>query len=114
MVFAELETHLTDLVGLPIDRIDVGGQPYTVIRNLRIPNGSHEGETCEVAILRSDENPWLPEAKLHVRPHLTPMGHNSSQPSPLGADWQYLSRRYDPPPTPREFYAHILTVVGER
>ena len=112
MVFAELEAHLNE-IGQPIEHLVVGGQSYLVIKDVRIPAGSHAGERCEVSIRRTSENPWLPEAKIHVRPHLTPMGQNASQNSELGADWQYLSRRFDPPPTPRSFWAHILTVLAE-
>jgi hypothetical protein len=41
------------------------------------------------------------------------MGEHASQASPIGSDWQYLSRRFDHVPTPRGFYAHMLTVVGQ-
>lgn len=113
MVFDDLETHLRT-IGLATDTLECGGQAYLVIKGVRVPQGgSHAGEDCEVALLRSRDNPWLPEAKLHVRPHLTPMGQNASQPSPLGGAWQYLSRRFDKAPTPRTFYAHILTALSE-
>ena len=112
MVFAELEAYLTE-IGQPTEHLLVGGQSYLVIKDVRIPGGSHADERCEVSIQRTAENPWLPEAKIHVRPHLTAMGQNASQNSELGADWQYLSRRFDPPPTPKTFWAHVLTVVAE-
>jgi hypothetical protein len=112
MVFADLETHLAD-IRLSTDTISVGGQSFLVIKDVRIPGGSHVNQLCEVALRRSTDNPWLPEAQIHVRPHLTPMGQNSSQASPLGTDWQYLSRRFDRPPTPRSFYAHILSALAE-
>jgi hypothetical protein len=112
MVFAELEAHLAD-IGLSTGTLDAGGQPFLVIESVRIPGGSHAGELCEVALRKSQDNPWLPEAQIHVRPHLTPMGQNSSQASPLGPDWQYLSRRFDRPPTPRSFFAHILSALAE-
>jgi hypothetical protein len=112
MIFTDLEAHLQQ-IGLSTGELTASGQSFMVIKDVPINRGSHEGQHCEVALLRSNDNPWLPEAKLHVRPHLTPMGQNFSQPSPLGADWQYLSRRFDRPPTPRSFYAHILKVLGE-
>lgn len=113
MIFADLESHVVD-IGLSTETVAVGGQSYLVIKGVLIPEGgSHGGEKCEIALLRSADNPWLPEAKIHVRPHLTPMGQNSSQPSPVGSEWQYLSRRFDKPPTPKTFYAHILTTLSE-
>jgi hypothetical protein len=112
MVFADLEAHLA-AIGQPTEHLVLGGQSYLVIKGLRIPGGSHADTRCDVAIRRTSDNPWLPEAKVHVRPHLTPMGQNASQTSELGTEWQYLSRRFDPPPTPKTFFAHILTVLGE-
>lgn len=112
MVFADLEAHLAD-IGLSVDQLTVGGQFFAVIRDLEVCPGSHSGITCDVAVLGSDANPWVPQAALHVRPYLVPMGERNSQNSPLGPEWQYLSRRFDAVPTPRGFYAHILTVLGE-
>ncbi len=113
MVFADLEAHLAK-IGQSTETLELGGRSYLVIKGVRISDGgSHAGKECSVALLRSQDNPWLPEAKLHVRPHLTPMGQRASQASELGPDWQYLSRRFDKPPTPRTFYAHVLTVLSE-
>lgn len=112
MVFTELEEHVSKL-GLSVDHVSAGGQSFAVIRDLKIQTGSHAGETCDVGILRSDANPWLPQAAIHVHPHLVTMGQRNSQASPLGAEWQYLSRRFDQVPTPKTFFAHILTVLGE-
>src|SRR5487761_50701 len=114
MTFDELEQHVGQIDGLSIESLVVGNQTYLVIKNVRIPGGNRGGQLCEVALLRSIDNPWLPEPKIHVRPHLVPMGQMNSQASPVGPEWQYLSRRYDRhPPTARSFYAHILTVLGE-
>lgn len=41
------------------------------------------------------------------------MGTAASQASPLGPEWQYLSRRYDRVPNAKAFLAHVLTVLGE-
>lgn len=112
MIFADLEAYISDL-GLPTGELMVDGQSYLVIKEVKIPKGSHEGQLCEVAVKRTSDNPWLPEARLHVRPHLTAMGQRNTSSSPLGTDWQYLSRRFDRTPTARSFFAHILTVLGE-
>jgi hypothetical protein len=112
MIVAELEAYL-ERRGLPVERLTAGGQSFTVIRGVEVLDGSHAGETCDVGILRTDGDPWVPAAAIHVRPHLVAMGEHNSQASPLGSEWQYLSRRFDRPPTPKSFLAHILTVLGE-
>ena len=113
MVFSEFEAYVKGL-GHPIETVQVSGASFLIVKDVRIPEGgSHAGEACEVGLFRSMDIPWLPEAKIHVRPHLTPMGQRSTQASPMGSEWQYLSRRFDKPPTPKTFYAHILTVLAE-
>jgi len=69
------------------------------------------GTTYEVGFKRTAGTPWVPESALHVRPHRVPMGQLSSQVSPLGGDWQYLSRQFNRTPTPKSFVAHILSVL---
>jgi hypothetical protein len=78
-----------------------------VIEGFTVSNGN----TYEVGVKRSPGTPWLPEAALHVRPHRVRMGDSASQASPLGDDWQYLSRRFERAPTAASFIAHILTVL---
>lgn len=112
MVVDELERYASG-VGLPTDRVAAGEQTYLRMKGVRVGAGTHEGKECEVAILRTPETPWVPQAALHVRPHLVAMGQRDSQASPLGPDWQYLSRRFDRVPTPKGFLAHVLTVLGE-
>lgn len=112
MIIGELESHLSG-AGYILDTIKVSAGDYLVILNLAIADGSHEGKTCDVAIKRTAENPWVPDNCVHVRPHLVPMGQRSSQASPVGGDWQYLSRRFDKTPTPKAFLTHLLTVLGE-
>jgi hypothetical protein len=114
MIVDELEQHLAAIGYTPEKTTGTAGLEFVVIRGVKIAGGSHAGTTCDVAIPRTTENPWVPQAQVHVRPHLVAMGsQTASQPSQLGADWQYLSRRFDRPPTPKGFFAHILTVLGE-
>lgn len=112
MIIGELESHLTG-AGYTFETIKVPAGEYLVVRGLAIAGGSHAGESCDVAVKRTSENPWVPDNCVHVRPHLVAMGQRNSQASPVGPEWQYLSRRFDKPPTPRAFLTHLLTVVGE-
>ncbi|HZR02984.1 MAG TPA: hypothetical protein VFA81_07425 [Burkholderiales bacterium] len=112
MIIDEFEQHLV-ATGHAVGSADAGGNTYVIIKAVPISAGAHAGKTCDVGIMRSTANPWVPQAAVHVRPHLVAMGQASSQASPLGADWQYLSRRFDKTPTAKAFLAHILTVLGE-
>jgi len=113
VVINDLEQHLGESGYVTEDLSAPDGSSYLVIKGVVIAGGSLAGISCDVAILRSTENPWVPQAALHVRPHLVPMGQHSTQASPLGPDWQYWSRRFDRVPAPRNFLAHVLTVLGE-
>lgn len=112
MLVDEFEQHARD-VGLTVNRVEVGTQSYVHLSGVKVVGGTHDGQECDVAILRTRESPWVPQTAVHVRPHLTPMGQLNSQASPVGSDWQYLSRRFDRVPTPKSFLAHILTVLAE-
>ncbi len=89
--------------------------PYTVIEALEIPCGSLAGRICDVAIARTDSVPYVVAPAIHTRPALVPMNSAqplATQPSPIGPDeWQYWSRRFDRPPTPKAILAHILTIL---
>lgn len=112
MLVDDFEKHLS-ASGLAFEPAAVGAATYLVIKDVSVSGGTHAGKTCNVAIKRTTENPWVPESAVHVKPHLVPMGQVASQGSPLGEEWQYLSRRFDRPPTPRSFLAHIFTVLAE-
>jgi hypothetical protein len=113
MIVGDLERHLLD-IGYRVERlIGPDQQAYLVIIGVCVAGGSLAGKMCDVAILRSNENPWVPQAALQVRPVLLPMGEKNTQASPLGSEWQYWSRRFDRIPTPRDFLMHILTVLSE-
>ncbi len=112
MTDSEFILHLR-ATGHDTEEQAVNGSTFVIIRGLIITGGANEGKQCDVGILRSAANPWVPQAAVHVRPHLVPMGKACSQASPLGSEWQYLSRRFDKSPTPQAFTAHILTILGE-
>jgi hypothetical protein len=112
MTFDEFERHLAS-TGHALEPAKGGEDSFLIIKAVAVPTGSRAGKACDVGILRSTANPWVPQAAVHVRPHLVKMGQASSQASPLGAEWQYFSRRFDKVPTPKAFLAHILTVLGE-
>jgi len=106
MTLDDLDKHLV-AIGKPTETRTVGNDVYTVIKGFTASNGS----TYDVGLKRNPGTPWLPEAALHVRPHRVRMGDSASQASPLGDEWQYLSRRFERSPTPQSFVAHIRTVL---
>jgi hypothetical protein len=109
----EFEQH-AKAVGLAVEHLKgTDGQVYLHLKPVGIAGGSHNGTECEVAILRTTESPWAPQAAVHVYPALVPMGQMNSQKSAVGPNWQYLSRRFDKMPTPKSFLAHLLKVLGE-
>lgn len=112
MTIDEFEQHLAS-TGHTVESASMKDETYLIIRAVQISAGSHAGKSCDVGILRSTANPWVPQAAVHVRPHLVQMGAAASQASALGTDWQYLSRRFDKVPTAKAFLAHILTVLGQ-
>jgi|SRR6185369_1538833 len=106
MTLDDLDKHLI-AIGRSVEDKTVGTDVYTVIKGFAVSNGN----TYDVAVKRTGGTPWLPEAALHVHPHRVPMGQSASQGSPLGGEWQYLSRRFERAPTAQSFVAHILTVL---
>ena len=112
MVIEDLEQYVRGL-GLSADYVSAAEQAFLRVRGMRIRAGSNNGKQCDVAIMRTAGTPWVPQAAVHVTPHLVTMGQRNSQGSPLGPEWQYLSRRFDRVPTPRTFLTHIFTVIEE-
>src|SRR5689334_7713270 len=112
MVIEDFEKYARGL-GLSADYLSAGEQTFLRLKRVRIRAGSHNGKECDVAIMRTTGTPWVPQAAVHVTPHLVAMGQGYSQGSPLGPEWQYLSRRFDYVPTPKTFMTHILTVIEE-
>jgi len=95
---------------------DNTGAPYIVMQDVVVPSGSLAGRVCDVALARCQSVPYLCPPAVHTRPALVPMdmeGPLKTQASPLGADWQYWSRRFDHAPAPHRVWAHVLTVLTE-
>lgn len=113
----DLENYLRS-IGRTVESITgTDGTPYTVVRDITITKGSLATKTCDVAIARPAGEPYVMPSAIHTRPALLPMDSSpphSTQPSNIGEDWQYLSRRYDRVPTPKNIWAHVLTILGER
>lgn len=116
MTATELEEYLAGL-GLGIEKAtDTDGRDYTIVRAVQIHTGGLRGKECDVGLLRTDSNPYVMAAAIHTRPALVRMDGSQplcTQASPLGGEWQYWSRRYDHPPSPKRIWAHILTVLGD-
>jgi hypothetical protein len=102
-------------LGLTVETITgEDGKPYSVVRDLVIPNGALKDRTCDVAIERVTTNPYCPPAAIHTRPHLVPKIPSDplkTMDSGMGPEWLYWSRRFDKQPTPKGLWAHVLTVL---
>ena len=102
-------------LGLAVEVINgEDGNNYSVVRDFELPVGALRGRRCDIAIQRVDAVPYVAPSAIHTRPHLVPI--DGSEPlktmaSGIGPDWLYWSRRYDHQPTPRDLWAHILTVL---
>ena len=114
MTIEEFETHVREK-GYAVEVISgTDGNPYSVVRDVELPTGALSGRRCDIAIQRNTMVPYVPPPAIHTRPHLVPMVMEEplkTQKSGIGPDWQYWSRRYDHRPTPRNLWAHILTVL---
>lgn len=75
--------------------LEVDAEPRVngiIIKNYPIPAGRHAGRVVDLAL--GVDLPVTPPAGLHVRAPLGTIGVNGVNPSPLGGDWQYWSRRH--------------------
>lgn len=110
----EFQGYLRGL-GLTVESVqDSDGAQYTVVRNYTIQGaGSLAGRTCDVALACCAGQPYIVASAVHTRPALLVMGTRNTQASNLGPEWQYWSRRFDHPVTPKAVWAHILTVLTE-
>lgn len=114
MTIDDFDQYLRQL-GMTVEIIrGEDGLSYSVVRDYELPSGSLRGRSCDIAIQRNGSIPFVPPAAIHTRPHLVPMVMKEplkTQPSGIGPDWQYWSRRYDHRPKPKELWAHILTIL---
>jgi hypothetical protein len=114
MTSDEFEQYLSETLGLPVERLtDGSGVTYTVVRDFSIPSGGLRGWRCDVAIARSTAVPYVVASAIQTRPPLIRMGTHATQASPLGAAWQYWSRRYDHQVNPQMVWAHIVSILSE-
>jgi hypothetical protein len=113
MTVEDFERHLAQNSFAPAPLRGNDGAEYICLKSIVVAGGRLSGRVCDVAILKTPGVPWTPQTAVHVRPALVNMGEQSSQASAIGPEWQYLSRRFDKVPTPRNFLAYILTVLAE-
>ena len=96
-------------LGYTVD--DFGRQKgVVVVRDFQINVGKHAGMVVDVGIPGTDF-PFTPPAGIHLRPQLAPNGQNNINPSPLGSDWQYWSRRLTDWQQDRSAH-HIISYVN--
>ena len=114
MTCDEFAAHLREL-GVRVETLHgADGQNYLVARDVELPKGALRGRRCDIAIQQTGMVPFVPPAAIHTRPHLVPMDQNEplrTMESGIGPDWQYWSRQYNHRATPRDLWAHVLTVL---
>ena len=114
MTFEDFAAHLREL-GVRVETLrGADGQTYLVARDVDLPKGALRGRRCDIAIQQTGMVPFVPPAAIHTRPHLVPMDQNEplrTMGSGIGPDWQYWSRQYNHRATPRDLWAHVLTVL---
>jgi hypothetical protein len=91
------------------------GNRYSLIHDYEIRFGTLSGRRCDVALQIVPSVPYVAPPAIHTRPALVPMDTQRyrTQPSGLGADWQYWSRLLRGQPSPRSIVAHIATIFSE-
>lgn len=113
MTNEELVGHLEGL-GLTVETLDLGPQGrWIVAHDYPISTGTLAGQRRDVAIQCSPQVPYVAPSAVHVRPHVVQMGTRNAQGSPLGPEWQYLSRVLRCQPTPQAWVVHINTIFSE-
>ena len=97
-------------IGYAID-ISFRQHGVVVIKEFKILAGRHAGVLASIGIPAADY-PFTAPAGIHVRPMLAPIGQNNINPSPLGPDWQYWSRRLTDWREDRSAH-HIISYVNK-
>jgi hypothetical protein len=113
----DFEAYVAAL-GFPVERAtDSNNIEYTVVRDLEITKGGLRGKRCDVALQRVTTIPYVVPTAIHTHPVLVVMHMQDplkTQPSALGQDWQYWSRRFaEQTPTSQRVWAHILTILND-
>lgn len=113
MTNEDLVSHLEGL-GHMVETLNSGPQDrWIVVRDYSISTGTLAGQRRDVAVQWSPQVPYIAPSAVQVRPHVVPMGTRNAQGSPLGPEWQYLSRVLRCTPTPQAWIVHINTIFSE-
>jgi hypothetical protein len=113
MTNEDLVSHLEGL-GHTVETLDLGPQGrWIVVRDYPVSTGTLAGQRRDVAVQWSPQVPYVAPSAVQVRPHVVPMGTRNAQGSPLGPEWQYLSRVLRCAPTPQAWIVHINTIFSE-
>lgn len=88
-----------------------------MIKDYEIQLGSLQNKKCDVAFEHVANIPYVFPSAIHTRPHMLKMSTEdrtiATQPSPIGAEWQYWSRRLDRQHTPKNIVTHIATIFRD-
>jgi hypothetical protein len=94
--------------------VDLGFAQHNVvvINGYEVKIGRHSGRKIRVGIPAQDF-PYTAPAGLHFSPHLGQNGVANVNPSPLGGDWQYWSRRLEEWKESDRTARHVISYINK-
>lgn len=117
MKITDLEQYLR-AAGQRVETLTgIDKQVYVVVKDVELPHGGLKGKRCDIAILRTEAEPYVAPTAIHTYPVLVPMVWQDplkTRASSIGPGWQYWSRRFDRPCTPQSLWAYVLTILCDQ
>ena len=94
--------------------VDLGFAQHNVvvINDYEVRVGKHAGKRIRVGIPANDF-PYTAPAGLHISPLLAQNGNQNISASPLGADWQYWSRRLEEWKESDRTARHVISYINK-
>lgn len=98
-------------LGFAVD-LSFAQHQVVVVNDYDVNLGRHAGKRIRVGIPANDF-PFTAPAGLHISPLLAPNGVHNINASPLGADWQYWSRRLQDWKESDRTARHVISYINK-